>query len=74
MKTPIEQLEACVGIQCSDGNWNYDEYMFGFANGLILAEALMKGTEPKYLSRPEKFLTKEDGCAPSNPSNPNDIA
>lgn len=70
MKTPIEQLDECIKIQCSDGNYNYDEYMFGFANGLLLAEAIFKNQEPRYLNRPEKFLTKEDGCAPQNPSNP----
>ena len=70
MKTPLEQLEECRKIQCSKGNWDYDDYMFGFANGLILAEALMKNEEPEYLQRPEKFITKEDGCAPQNPSNP----
>ncbi len=70
MKTPIEILEDCKKTQCTDGNWNYDEYMFGFANGLILAESIMKGTEPIYLNRPDSFLEDKKLSAPINPSNP----
>lgn len=33
----IEDLKKIVDIQCSDGNWNCDEYMRGMANGLLLA-------------------------------------
>lgn len=33
----IKSLEEITDIQCQDGNWNYDEYMHGLANGMILS-------------------------------------
>lgn len=52
----LEGLMDIIKIQCSDGNWNYDEYMFGLANGMLLSEATLKGTDPIFLNRPKKFI------------------
>ena len=54
--TGIEALEEQVKVQCSHGNWNYDRYMHGMANGLICALATVKGEEPKYMDAPESWL------------------
>lgn len=56
MKKEIEQLRDLTKIQCTHGNWNYDPYMHGMANGMILALAIMEGTEPKYLDAPDQYL------------------
>lgn len=64
LKKRIEELESMVAIQSQNGNWNYDSYMFGLANGLILAHYTMthKPTSgpnrnvPPYLSRPKVWL------------------
>jgi hypothetical protein len=56
MKKTIDSLDEIVKIQCADGNWNYDPYMMGLANGLIMAQAIIKGTEPTFLSAPKKWL------------------
>jgi hypothetical protein len=53
----IEQFERLTTIQCSNGNWNYDPYMHGMANAMILFVAMMKGLEPKYLEAPKKWLS-----------------
>jgi hypothetical protein len=37
----VAGLADIVGIQCQDGNWNYDRYMRGLANGLLLAQSIM---------------------------------
>lgn len=65
MKTQIEQLRDCVAIQCSSGNWNYDPYMHGMANGMIFALAVMEGVEPKYLDAPKEWLRDQRIEAPS---------
>ena len=52
----ITELEKLVAIACSPGHYDYDEYMYGMANGLILALAVMKDEEPQYLDRPEQWL------------------
>jgi len=55
-KTEIETLKELIDIQCSDGNWNYDPYMHGMANGMILALSLFEGGAPEYLDAPEEWL------------------
>ena len=54
--TGIKALREQVKTQCSDGNWNYDPYMHGMANGLICALATMEGIEPQYLDAPDVWL------------------
>ncbi len=52
----IEALEEQVKTSRTSGNWNYDPYLHGMANGLICALATMKGEEPDYLTAPDKWL------------------
>lgn len=64
----ISALDDIVKIQTSDGNWNYDQYMHGMANGLILALHIAKDEEgdPPYLDAPEEWLKDkpDDGKPP----------
>ena len=55
----IIELQGLVKTQCSDGNWNYDPYMHGMANGMILALAIVEGNEPQFLDAPEKWIRKD---------------
>lgn len=55
----IEELRQLVKIQCQDGNWNYDPYMHGMANGMLLMLATAEGEEPKFLDAPEKWIRKD---------------
>lgn len=49
-------LEDVIKIQCSRGNWDYDPYMMGMANGLLLAQNIMQGyPELKYMSKPKRW-------------------
>lgn len=52
----VTKLREMIAIQCKDGNWNYDSYMHGLANGMILAEAILSDKEPRYLDAPNKWL------------------
>jgi hypothetical protein len=68
----FDSLAKCVEIQCSEGHWNHNEYMYGMANGLILALHIMTGSvnvEPPYLDRPEKWHS-ESGAEEPTPPNP----
>ncbi len=70
----LKDLEEQIKIQCSDGNWNYNEYMQGLANGLILGRHTIRGDhgDPPFMKAPEKWLADrpvencghvgEDGC------------
>jgi hypothetical protein len=52
----MKDLQDVLNIQCSNGNWNYDPYMQGLANGLIMAKSLITKEEPVFLSAPKKWL------------------
>lgn len=53
IKKRYKQLEDCTNTACSKGNYDVNEYMRGMANGLILARAIMDGTEPEYIPAPD---------------------
>jgi len=60
LEDKIEELENFTDIQCNDGNWNYDPYMHGMANGMLFSLSLLKDEEPKYLDAPDKWLSKKE--------------
>ena len=47
----LRQLNELVKTASSPGNADANDYLHGMANGLILAEATMRGTEPDYVIR-----------------------
>ncbi len=51
----IDELKDVRDIQGYNGNWDYNEYMWGMYNGLELALAIMEDREPEYKSEPKKF-------------------
>lgn len=53
----IDDIKKLVDIQMKDGNWNYDPYMLGMANGTIMCLAILEGKNPAYLDKPEKWLS-----------------
>jgi len=52
----LKELKRVKDIQCSDGNWDYDPYMHGMANGIILSESIITEEDPKFLEAPEWWL------------------
>lgn len=51
-----QTLKNIIGIQCQDGNWNYNEYMRGLANGLLLAESVLTNEEYRPFDRPDVYV------------------
>jgi hypothetical protein len=54
--TRLSDLESITEVQCRDGIWNFDPYMHGMANGLLLALVTMKGQEPDFKEAPGEWL------------------
>jgi len=51
------KLAELTNVQCRNGNWNYDPYMHGMANGMILARSIIEGNRwPMFLDAPLKWL------------------
>ncbi len=59
MANRLKDLIDITKVQKVDGNWNYDPYMHGMANGLILAVAILEDLDPEYLDAPDKWLRKD---------------
>lgn len=56
----IIRLENLIDVQGTNGNWNYDNYMLGFYNGLVLALNVVRNDEndPAFREKPEEgFIT-----------------
>ena len=49
-------MRDLINVQCSSGNWNYDEYMHGMANGMLLMMSIVDGSQPEFLEAPESWL------------------
>ncbi len=56
-KKALDNLDELIKIQCSDGNWDYDPYMHGMANGMILCRSLFGDGDktPEYLNTPKEW-------------------
>jgi len=61
----LVSLYGVTDLQCRNGNWNYDPYMMGLANGLLLAIATLTDSEYKPLAKPDEWLRDRPKVAPS---------
>jgi hypothetical protein len=52
----VSKLMQTIEVQCSDGNWNFDPYMHGMANGMIYSLSVITGDSPEFLTAPEVWL------------------
>lgn len=52
----LAELDKIIAIQNSNGNWNFDAYMHGMANGLIMARSIITDEEPQFLKAPDQWL------------------
>ena len=48
IKNNLEKVNDILKVQGNDGNWNQDNYMCGYFNGIELAVAIMENREPKF--------------------------
>ena len=56
MRKMIREITKVRKIATSSGNWDYNQYFHGMANGLILAESLFtRNRDPKYLDAPDEW-------------------
>ena len=53
VRARIEKLKELVKTQSSEGNFDYDNYMLGMANGMILSLAVIEDCTPVYLDEPK---------------------
>ena len=56
MKEAADKIKGLIDIQKQNGNYNYDEYMYGMLIGLECAYFSLLGEEGEFTERPEKWL------------------
>jgi hypothetical protein len=54
-----EEAGKVVDVQSQNGNWNFDPYMHGMLNGMILIQAIIHDVEPEYADAPEEWLQED---------------
>jgi len=66
-------LKNAIGVQASNGNWNYSSYMHGMLNGMLFAEHTIFGGKLNYKDAPKKWLCdkKEKKKNPLKAEKPN---
>tara|TARA_R110000850_G_scaffold100316_7_gene207535 strand:+ start:926 stop:1255 length:330 start_codon:yes stop_codon:yes gene_type:complete len=71
-KRQLESTQDIVSVQCNDGNWNYDAYMHGLANGMLIVQSMFTDKAPVFLEAPEVWLESiPSNCKPSIASESN---
>lgn len=50
------KVEEQIAVQKLHGNWNYNSYMHGMLNGMLLVEATAKGTEYEPYNAPKQWI------------------
>lgn len=55
----LEELQNCIDIQRQPGNWDYEPYMQGLLNGMLLAEAILTGKSYAPVAAPKKWRNPE---------------
>jgi len=64
--TNLDKLKVLTELQCSTGSYDYDAYMHGMANGMILAVSIMDDGctgEPAFLEAPKEWLSDKPETA-----------
>ena len=58
----IVSMDECLHVQTMPGNWDYDPYMHGMANGMILFRSFFfdESTDtPNFLNAPSEWVSKK---------------
>ena len=68
----LSSTQDIVNVQCNNGNWNYDAYMHGMANGMLIVQSMFTDKSPEFLEAPDVWLESiPSNCKPSIASESN---
>ncbi len=59
-KQRLSTLREMTDVQCTSGNWDYDNYMHGLANGMIYAISVIDDCPANFLDAPAVWLKDKD--------------
>lgn len=56
LEARAKQISNLTAIATSNGNWNYDPYLHGMANAMLLAYSIMENLNYEPLNAPDEWL------------------
>ena len=59
MKEAADKIKGLIDIQKQNGNYNYDEFMYGMLIGMEAVYYSLLGEEAQYTEKPEKWLSNK---------------
>ena len=59
MKEAADKIKGLIDIQKKNGNYNYDEFMYGMIIGLEYAYYSLLEEKAQYTEKPEKWLSNK---------------
>jgi len=57
-KSELDIITNLINIQGDSGNWDYDPYMFGMYNGMVLIKSVLEDNDPEFRDAPENWIGK----------------
>lgn len=58
--TRVETISNLIGIQSENGNWNYDPYMHGMLNGMLLCfYSMVNSDHSLFINAPKEWLSED---------------
>lgn len=61
----IKALKDVLKVQLTPGNWDYDPYMHGMTNGIILCLSILEDTHPQFKEAPDKWKACDSNVIPA---------
>lgn len=55
----IEMIDTLTVLSCADGTWDYDDYFRGFANGMLLAQAVLVNGPYNPFGAPSRYKIED---------------
>lgn len=55
LEDKINKLQDLIDVQATPGNWDYDPYMNGLLNGMLIAQSVLKDVEPNFPDSPKEW-------------------
>lgn len=56
LESRIKVAQDLIDIQGANGNWNYDAYMLGMYNGMVLIHSIYNDTKADLREVPDSFI------------------
>jgi len=56
----IQKLQDLIDIQCVPGTVDYDPYMQGMANGMLIAMSILDDKDPIFIEAPDSWTSDID--------------